>query len=146
MADERIFLNESNIYVSNTKVILHGTTFATANITSVSKRLTPASTGCAVILIVLGMISILGAISIFGALIFGAFGTFKADQVGCSLVALLSAAVILAAGVFWLRSLKPTYHVFLASASAERSGLSSQDEALVDRVTAAISDAITHRG
>jgi hypothetical protein len=135
MAEEHVFLNESNIYVSNTKVILHGTTFATANITSVSKRLTPASSGCAIILIVLGVLAVLGAL-----------GTFKSDEAAQSLASLAIAAGILAAGVLWLRSLKPTYHVFLASASAERSGLSSIDETLVDRVTAAISDAITHRG
>jgi hypothetical protein len=56
------------------------------------------------------------------------------------------AGAILAGGVLWLRSLKPTFHVFLASAAAERQGLTSKDESLVDRVTAAISDAITHRG
>jgi len=134
MAEERVFLNENNIYVSNTKVSLHGTTYATANITSVSKRFTPASKGCAIMLIIMGVLAVLAS--------FGAFDSSAGD----GFMVLLIAAAILAAGVFWFRALKPTFHVLLASAAAERQGLSSKDEALVDRVTVAINDAITHRG
>jgi hypothetical protein len=42
--------------------------------------------------------------------------------------------------------LKPVYHVMLASSSGERQGLSSMDEGLVDRTTAAIAEAIIYRG
>lgn len=135
MADEHVFLNENNIYVSNTKVILHGTTYATANITSVAKRMTPASTGCATLLIVAGALAVLGTVV-----------SFASSPATGDLPSILMAAGVLIAGIVWLRSLKPTYHVFLASASAERQGLSSQDDALVSRVTTAITDAITHRG
>jgi hypothetical protein len=135
MAEERVFLNDSNIYVSNTRVMLHGTTYATANITSVSKRFTPASKGCAVLLIAVGAIAVIGAL-----------GSFKSSDAGSSFMVLLVMAAILAAGIFWLRSLKPTFHVVLASAAAERQGLTSKDESLVDRVTIAINEAIVHRG
>ena len=37
MADEHVFLNGDNLCVSNTKVVLHGTTYATANLTSVQE-------------------------------------------------------------------------------------------------------------
>jgi hypothetical protein len=136
MADERVFLHNSGIYVSNTRVVLHGTTYATANITSVAKRFTPASTGCATLLIVGGGVTLLFALALFGS---------SGDQ-GASVVMLLFAMGVIAGGIVWLRSLKPTFHVFLASASAERQSLSSQDEALIDRVTSAISDAIIYRG
>jgi hypothetical protein len=43
VAEEKVFLNDGGIYVSNTRVLLQGTTYATANITSVSKRHMPAS-------------------------------------------------------------------------------------------------------
>jgi hypothetical protein len=135
MAEEQVFLNENNIYVSNTRVILHGTTYATANITSVAKRMTPASNGCAVILIVIGAFALLAALA-----------SFSDARGGNGVGAVLLAVLILAAGIAWLRSLKPTFHVFLASASAERQGLTSKDEALVNRVTGAINDAIIHRG
>lgn len=135
MAEERVFLNDGYIYVSNTRVVLHGTTYATANITSVSKRFTPASSGCAIVLIVIGALMGLGAL-----------GTFSSTDPGDSVGVLLFAGVIVAAGVLWYRSLKPTFHVVLASAAAERHGFSSKDEALVNRITTAISDAIIHRG
>ena len=135
MAEEHVFLQEESVYVSNTKVLLHGTTYATANITSVTKRATPPSTGCAVILLVFGILLLLGGVC-----------AFSKREPGAAVVVLLVAAGMIAAAVMWMRSLKSTYHVVLASSSGERQGLSSQDESLVDRVVNAIAAAITHRG
>ena len=135
MADEHVFLSDNDIYVSNTKVMLHGTTYATANITSVTKRFTPASKGCAVLLIVIGAFMTLGSL--------GAIGS---KEPGMGIVMFLICAGIVIAGIAWFRSLKPTYHVVLASASGEREGMSSKDNDLVDRVIDAITNAITHRG
>jgi hypothetical protein len=50
-------------------------------------------------------------------------------------------AVLLIIGIVWLRSLHPTYNVMLATSAGERQGLTSKDEGIVDRVTAAIADA-----
>jgi RsiW-degrading membrane proteinase PrsW (M82 family) len=135
VGDEHVFLSEGNIYISNTKVVLYGTTYATANITSVTKRFTPPSKGCAITLVVFGVLAVLAML-----------GSFKAAEAGQGIGAIIVAALILGAGILWLRALKPTYHVVLASASGEREGLSSKDNSLVDRVVAAITDAITHRG
>jgi hypothetical protein len=135
MAEEHVFLQGDGIYVSNTKIILHGTTYSTANITSVQKRFTPASKGCAYLFV-----------AFFALMTLGSLGTFSSRNIGGALVMLLVCAGLLAAGVMWLRSLKPTFHVVLASASGEREGLSSKDHSLVDRVIDAITDAITHRG
>ncbi|MEW5878426.1 MAG: DUF6232 family protein [Acidobacteriota bacterium] len=135
MSEERIFLNEGNLYVSNTKVVLHGTTYATAHITSVSKRITPAKRGCSVLLIVLGVSSL------FAALVTG-MATKMDSEVTMDV---LIGASMFAIGVLWFRSAKATYHLVLSLASGEREALSSPDEALVDRVAAAIADAITHR-
>ena len=135
MANEHVFLDEGNIYVSNTKVILAGTTYSTANITSVSKRFTPANKGCAVLLTVLGALLTLGSL-----------GPLFSKDFGAGLVMLLVCGGITAIGYFWLQSLKPTYHVVLASASGEREGMTSKDHDLVNRVISAITDAITHRG
>jgi hypothetical protein len=54
-------------------------------------------------------------------------------------------ANLLIAGIVWLRSLHPTYHLMLATAGGERQGMTSNDEGVVDRVTAAIADAIVYR-
>ena len=134
-ANEQVFLDDANVYVSNTKVVLAGTTYSTANITSVSKRFTPASKGCALALTALGALLTLGSL-----------GPMFSKDFGSGLVMFLVCGGITALGIAWLRSLKPTYHVLLASASGEREGMSSKDHELVNRVIGAITDAITHRG
>jgi hypothetical protein len=58
----------------------------------------------------------------------------------------VACAVLLILGIVWFKSLHPTYNVMLATAAGERQGLTSKDEGVVDRVTAAIADAIVHRG
>lgn len=135
MATEHVFFDGGDIYVSNTKVILGGTTYATANLTSVSKRLTPASKGCAVALTIIGILMSLGSL-----------GAVFSEDVGSGLVMLVIFAGITAAGIAWFRSLKPTYHVFLSTASGEQRGMSSKDQDLVDRVISAVMNAITARG
>ncbi len=135
MAQEHVFLQGDGIYVSNTKVILRGTTYSTANITSVQKRFTPASKGCAYLFV-----------AFFAFATLGSLGTFGSGNAGEAVVMLLVSAALLAAGIAWLRSLKPTYHVVLASSSGEREGMSSKDNDLIDRVIGAITDAITARG
>ena len=107
---------------------------STANITSVSKRYTPASTGCATIIIVVG------ALSLFSTLI----ALLSAGDGNPGLV--MISALVLIAGILIFRLQKPTYHVVFASSSGERQGLTSQDEQLVDRVIAAITEAIIYRG
>jgi hypothetical protein len=137
MTDERTFLDEHNVYVSNSRVVIHGTTYATANVTSVRKTYTPAKTGCAALLVVVGALAALGGLTaMLGA------GGKSDDGIG----ALFMGVVLLAIGFLWFQSLKPVYHVMLASSSGERQGLSSMDEGLVDRTTAAIAEAIIYRG
>lgn len=135
MSEERVFLNLDGIYVSNARVVILGTTYATANITSVRKNTVPANTGCAVILVVFAAIGTLGSL---GPLLIS-----HSDE---SLVSLFICLLFLAAGILAYRSMKPTYHLMIASASGERQGLTSKDESLVDHATAAIANAITYRG
>jgi hypothetical protein len=134
MSDEKIFLNEGATYVSNTKIVLGATTYATANITSVSKSFTTPSTGCAIILMILGGLGVLISVSIL------------LGKPSDGIVPFLGGAAILAIGILWFRSLKPDFHVVLSSASGEKRGLTSKDQAWIDRVVVAITDAITHRG
>lgn len=135
MAEERSFLNDGGVYVSNTRVVIHGTTYATANITSVRKHVTPANNGCAILLVVLAALGTLVGLT----MALGESGDGRWSAFGTSLVFLII-------GIVWLTSLHPTYNVMLATAAGERQGLTSKDEGIVDRVTAAIADAIVHRG
>jgi hypothetical protein len=135
VAEERSFLNDGGVYVSNTRVVIHGTTYATANITSVRKHVTPANNGCAIVLVILGALGALGGLT----LALGRSGDGRWSAFGTSLVLLII-------GIVWFQSLRPTYNVMLATAAGERQGLTSKDEGVVDRVTGAIADAIVHRG
>jgi hypothetical protein len=136
MAEERTFLHENSVYVSNTRVIIRGTTYATANVTSVRTLTTPAKTGCAALLIAFGALGVFGAVMML-------IGDHSSGDAAAPLV---MCAIMLAIGILWYRSLKPMYHVMLATAGGERQGLTSQDWELVSRTTAAIADAIVYRG
>lgn len=134
MAEERVFLNQGDVYVSNMRVVLRGTTYATANITSVRRDITPANQGCAVLLLLVGgLVALGGVVSLFT----------KGSE---ALTAVVIGAALLAAGVSAYRSARATHHVFLASSSGERQGYSSYDGVLVERITVAIADAIVSRG
>lgn len=134
MADEKVFLNESTAFVSNSRIVISGATYSTANVTSVRKGTTPARQGCALLLTVFGMMVALGSLGLFS------------ESISSGIVALLFSLAIAAGGFLWLRALKPTHHVFMSSASGETQALSSQDETLIDKVVHAISEAIVHRG
>jgi len=135
VAEERSFLNDTGVYVSNTRVVIYGTTYATANITSVRKHIIPAQNGCA---IVLAIFAVMGTI--------GGLVTQLAGSGDGQWFPVVICAIVLIVAIAWYRSLRPTYNVMLATAGGERPGLTSKDEGVADRVTAAIADAIVHRG
>ncbi len=137
MQDESVFLNSGNVYVSNARVTIGGTTYATANLTSVEGRVAPPKRGCALALIIFGGIALAG----------GCMAVLSdPNSVGNSLGSCALSVAIIAAGVVWFKALKPTYRVLLASASGQVEALSSKDEELIDSVIAAINAAMVHRG
>jgi hypothetical protein len=135
MAEERSFLNEGYVYVSNTRIILNGTTYATANVTSVRKHVVPANRGCA---LVVALFSGMGSLGTLPMALSGSGDGFWGPLILC--------LILLVVGILWFRAMTPTYHLMLATAGGERSGLWSKDESYIDRVAAAITDAIVHRG
>ena len=134
MSEEQVFLNEGDLFVSNTRVNIGGQTYATANITAVSSKTIPPSKRGAIVLIIIG--------AIFAMIGFGSFSA----SVGAGIVLLIIAGIFLAGGILWLRSLKPTYTVMVGSAGGEKEALSSKDGEIIDGVVAAINDAIIARG
>lgn len=134
MNEERVFFNEGGNIVSVSRVIIDGTTYATANITSVKQMVRQPSTGCPLALIIVGVLTGLGALVAFSS---------SALE---GLMGLVVTAAILAIGFAWMRGLKPTHVVVLVSSAGETDALASRDKALVARVVAAINDAIVARG
>jgi hypothetical protein len=133
MADEKVFLTDSNVFVSNSRIVISGKTYSTANVTSVRKGRTPARQGTALLLIALGVVGAVGSLATF-------------SRATASTVALLFSIAIAVGGLLRLRAVRPSHQVFLASASGETQALSSQDEALIDKVVHAVGEAFVHRG
>jgi len=135
MEEEKVFLQHGDVFVSNTRVIIRGTTYATANITSVTKRITPAKRGCASFLI------FLGAIGIFVGLI-----VLSSDDGASALGHIILALLFLGIGILWYRSRKPTYHIVFASSSGQIDAMTSTDNKIIDEAVNAINQAIVFRG
>lgn len=129
MAEESVY-SDGNVNVTTTRVMISGTTYALRNITSVKMAMTPAKQGCAIVLLIVGILAVLVA--------FGAFS----NSVGSGIIALLFAGAIVAGAIIWLRSCKPSYHVAVASASGEAHALTSKDKSYIEKIVASINDAI----
>ncbi|MBV8517387.1 MAG: hypothetical protein JO197_08295 [Acidobacteria bacterium] len=131
---EQTFLNENNAYVSNARVVFHGTAYATANIASVRAHMTLPNRGGATLLILVGV-----------GLILAGFGAV-AGQSDAAAGLFVFGVGLCVVGIAAYRSHKPTYHVMLATGAGERQALTSSDRAFIDRATHAIAEAITFRG
>jgi hypothetical protein len=125
--EEKVFFNQQNVSVSNSRFISHGQTYAMSGITSVKSFRQDPSRTAAVILGVIGVcVMLAGFSSGIGLTLFGA------TAVGIA--------------VLWWKSLKSEFSVILSSASGEVKPLSSTDEAFISNVLNALNDAIVHRG
>src|SRR4029450_2291278 len=104
MAEENIY-SDSDVSVTTARIIVSGTTYALSNITSVKMTETAGNSGCAIALIIVGLVSFSFAVLSI------------VDDPGPVLLGLLFAGGLLAGGMAWLRSVKPTFHVTIASSS-----------------------------
>jgi hypothetical protein len=92
---------------------------------------TAGNSGCAVAPIVVGLISFSVAVI-----------SIANDTGGPVLIPLLIAGGLLAGGMAWLRSVKPTFHVTIASSSGEIRALSSLNRPYIETIVGAINEAI----
>ncbi|GGD63145.1 DUF6232 family protein [Caballeronia grimmiae] len=122
-AEERIFLDEGAIKVTNARLLVPGNTFAMSGITSVKHIEKDRSWLAGTILVAVGVILL------FCGLTF----------VPMAVIALIPGAILLARG-------KPKYAISLMTSSGEVTAFSSQDKGLVRRVVDALNNAIVYRG
>ena len=126
---EDIIYSDNNVSISTSRIVIGATTYALRNITSVKMSFTPAKSGCAIALIVLGAIVLLASLG-------------GGNGAGSAVMGLLVGAVIAGGGVLWMRSNKTEYNVMIASSSGEAKALSSTNKSQIETIVGAINDAI----
>jgi hypothetical protein len=127
-SEESIY-SDTIVLVTTARVIISGTTYALRNITSAKMTVTPATEGCAMALLVVGILGVLFS-----------FGAFAEAWTGFAW--LVISGGIVAVGIFWVRSLKPSYNVIIASSAGEIRALDSKDKDYVSKIVDAINEAL----
>ena len=125
---ETMFYNSGNVTVTNARAVMAGKTYALANVTSVRKVKVPVNIQPFALLIIIGVIMVTTGLS--------------SQSGGC----LGLGALLIIVGIALVFLMKPSYAVVLGSASGENQSMTSQNEAEIDQIVAAISNAIVHRG
>jgi hypothetical protein len=128
-AQEMKFYDAPGIVVTNSRFIVGQQTFAMQGVTSVSSFSESPSFKGPIITIIVGLLILLGGLA----------------QGSQGIPGLVFGAVVIALGIWWLRSRKPTFHVLLRSSSGEQKPLSSKDQHLIGDVVKALNDSIVYR-
>jgi len=123
---ETPFFTDNSVTITNARAIIHGTTYALANVTSVRPWIVKKSTTP----LLLGILSLLAGLGV-------AFGS-----AGCGGVVLLLGAVCL---LVYFTS-KDRYFVRIGTAGGEVDALVSTSFAYVNQIVTALNNAIIHRG
>lgn len=115
------------VRITNTRAIVGATTYAMANITSVSMAEKPANRKLGIVVAILGLIILVITYQLgsSGGVIFG--------------VILLGLGILIAAIV------KPTYTVRIGSASGETDAISSNDKKYIQAIVRAMNEAFIER-
>ncbi|WKA57798.1 DUF6232 family protein [Planococcus shenhongbingii] len=119
-AQEKIFFQSENVLISNTRMNLGGTTYATANVTSVSTLEAKPGRKLEIILGLIGLVALTE--------------TF------------LGGIILIALAVLIFKFKKTKYIVKLSSSANEKDALWSTDKNFVHSVVEAINEAMIFRG
>jgi hypothetical protein len=130
MSAETSIYHDATIHVTNLRAMLQGRTYAMANVTSVSMYTAPGKPIPGYVLAVVGAL-----------FLFAGFG--EGEGAGC---AAFLGVVLLVTGILYAISQKNVYWVRIGSASGETNALSSRDRDYIEKIVAAMNDAIVMRG
>ena len=142
--DEQVFLDAGNVFVSSTRAVLFGETYAVSNITSVRKSVIRISLR-AIITRIIGS-GILAFIAAF--IVTGIFWWMLSQTAGAffGLITFVAVFAFVAYRSCYLHSKNPDCVLHIGTAGGETDGLVSKDEIFVDQVAEAINAAIIARG
>ncbi len=127
MAEEKeitFYSDGRGVRITNTRVIVGATTYAMANISSVSMAKKPANRTLGIVLAILGVILLVipaSAVRVFGV-------------------------VLLGLGILIAVIAKPTYTVRIGSASGESDAISSKDKVYIQKIVQSMNEAFIKRG
>ena len=127
MAEENIY-SDNDVSITTARIIVSGTTYALRNITSVKMTATKDKPVIAVVLVIVGVILVW-------------VGLFR-DTVSSAIGSVIVGGLLLAVGIAWVRIVKPTFHVTIASSSGEIRALSSPNRPYIETIVGAINEAI----
>ena len=122
------YSDNRGVRFTNTRLMVPNTTYAMANISSVTTKTVDPSYGWAGLIVLVGLGFVVGGY---------ASGSWPAGIFGI---------VLLGAGALWGYCLKPDYHLRISSTGGESTALVSKDPAYVAQLVTAIHEAIVHRG
>ena len=133
MSEEVIFYSdERGVRITNTRLIImrrHGsTTYAMANITSVSEAKIPANRAPGLVVAILGVAALVGS--------------YFLD----SDVALICGAIVLGVGILLAVIVRPTYAVRIGSASGETAPIRSKNRQYIHGIVTSMNEAFIKRG
>ena len=126
---EEVLLEQGNIKVTTSRLLIGSKTFAISNITSVVFGKIKANKLPAIIVVIAGVFILLFGIAL--------------DAV---LIGLILGGATIAGGVFIFQNAVDRYSVRLESASGESDALSSKDKEWIRKIVDAINEAIIRRG
>jgi len=123
--NEKEFLREGKVVVTNARFIVPSQTYAMSGVTSVKKNRQDPDRKLPIIMIILGLIIIL------------------VSQTSGSIITTI---LLIGLGIFILTKLKPTYIIALNTSGGEMKALSSKDQEYIDKIIKALNESIIHRG
>ncbi|MCK0069133.1 DUF6232 family protein [Kordiimonas laminariae] len=118
--EEKVFFDSNNVSVSNSRFIVSGQTYAMSNVTSVKTGTNVDPKAPKILIIIIGLIT-----TAFSAVI---------------------GLILIAVGIAILMSSKDSYSVILSTAAGENQALTSDDKNHIEKVVAALNEAIISRG
>lgn len=120
MAEEKVFFEQGDVKVTNSRFMVHGTTHSMSGVTSVEQGIITPSRKWPIILAVIGLLLFIWKWWL--------------------------AVIVLAGAVLWFFLQKTEYTVEMSSSSGKTQALTSTDKDFIGKVVAALNDAIVHRG
>ena len=127
-SSEQIYFQDETVTVTRARAVLGDKTFAMSNVTSVAVGTETPSLTPSLVLVAIGVVA--------------GICVATQDQV----VGIILGALFLISGIAVGFASKPTHIVKLGSASGEQKALTSTDRAYIEKVVAALNQAIVDRG